>query len=97
VAWDGGGDGTSWADPANWEGDELPQDGSSITIESSNPQMIGYDVSLGATRLDCLESTRGIAITGGDLEITEFATVSPEITITGGSLVVTGILQVIGE
>jgi hypothetical protein len=97
VAWDGGGDGTSWADAANWEGDALPQDGSSITIQSSNPQMIGYDVSLGTTRLDCLDSNRGITITGGDLEIIEFATVSPEISITGGSLTVTGRLEVVGE
>lgn len=32
VSWDGGGDGTSWEDPINWDGDLLPSEGDIIEI-----------------------------------------------------------------
>lgn len=33
--WDGGGDGESWDDPANWNPDGIPQPGDSVTIDTS--------------------------------------------------------------
>jgi hypothetical protein len=95
LAWDGGGDGVSWADVANWEGNVLPVDGDSITIQALGQNMLVYDSSLGATRIRCLTSNRQLSITGGHLEVTESAVVSPEIFISGGSLTVTGSLQVV--
>jgi outer membrane protein assembly factor BamB len=97
VAWDAGGDGVSWADSANWENDVLPVDGNSITIEASGQQIITYDSSLAETSIRCLNSNRGLSITGGALKITSSAIVSPAISITGGSLTVTGSLQVVSE
>ena len=35
VEWDGGGDGQSWSDPLNWEGDNLPVDGDAVAIPHS--------------------------------------------------------------
>jgi hypothetical protein len=82
---------------ANWEGDRLPADGDSITIQGSNQQMVVYDDSLDTTSIRCLDSNRALSVTGGLLEISEAAIVSPGITITGGSFRVTGSLSVVGE
>src|SRR3989442_12011733 len=35
VTWDGGGDGSSWSDPANWSGDTLPTSTDTITIDGN--------------------------------------------------------------
>ena len=32
VQWDGGGDGTTWADNLNWVGDTLPTNGNAVVI-----------------------------------------------------------------
>ena len=33
VAWDGGGDGGSWTDPLNWDGDAVPTISDDVTID----------------------------------------------------------------
>ena len=33
VSWDGGGDGTSWTDPLNWDGDAVPTISDDVTID----------------------------------------------------------------
>lgn len=42
--WDGGGDGTSWQDSLNWEGDQIPQQDSAVTFNASTANIIvtGY-------------------------------------------------------
>jgi len=94
VFWDGGGDGVSWADPANWQGDVIPADGDSVSVQVFSQQMTVYDNSLGTRGIRCLDSNRGLSVTGGNLEILETGRVSSSISITGGSLKVTGNLRV---
>jgi hypothetical protein len=69
VRWDGGGDGMTWADEVNWEGDQLPVDGNAVVIEDPGTPTVIYDVSLGTTMLHSLESTESLTLTGGGLEI----------------------------
>jgi len=95
LGWDGGGDGLSWADSVNWEGDALPADGDSALIQMLNQQSISYDNSLQTTIIRCLDSNRALSVTGGHLKIIESAKISPRITITGGTFTVTGGLQVV--
>ena len=40
AVWDGGGDMVSWADPQNWENDELPLQGDDVLIETNDEQQI---------------------------------------------------------
>ena len=94
LVWDGGGDGVSWADPANWKGDVLPADGDSISIQVFSQQAVIYDNSLDVTSVRCLDTERALVVTGGDLEVTEAGNVSPGIVITGGTFRVTGGLRV---
>jgi hypothetical protein len=94
IGWDGGGDGVSWADPFNWEGDELPADGDSILVQILSQQIVSYDSSLETTVIRCLDSNQALSVTGGHLKITESGKVIPRVTITGGTFTVTGGLQV---
>jgi hypothetical protein len=94
VFWDGGGDGVFWSNAANWQGDVIPADGDSVSVEVFSEQMMVYDNSLGTRGIRCLDSNRALSVTGGNLEILESGRVSSSISITGGSLKVTGSLRV---
>jgi len=82
VNWDGGGDGMTWADALNWEGDQLPVNGNAVVInDPGNPTVI-YDGSLGTTILHSLESTEPLTLTGGSLEISNgFSWASNTLTV----------------
>ncbi|WP_423925032.1 hypothetical protein [Dokdonella sp.] len=92
--WDGGGDAISWASPGNWQGDVIPADGDSVSIPIPNPQAIVYGSSLGVRSVRCLESNRGLSVTGGSLEIVNAGSVNSSITVTSGDIKVTGRLRV---
>ena len=92
--WDGGGDGITWAEAANWNGDALPHDGDSISVLLLNQPAIIYDGSLQTTIIRCFDSSLALTVTGGALEITESATINAPLTITGGTLKVSGNLHV---
>ncbi len=49
VYWDGGGDGESWSDPLNWDGDVLPGLGSDVVIDvAADPTVVvGQSQSVG--------------------------------------------------
>lgn len=94
VVWDGGGDGVSWAGPANWQGNQIPADGDSVSIQISGPQSIVYSNSLGTRSIRCLDSNRALSVTGGNLELLETGNVNSSITVAGGALKVTGRLRV---
>jgi len=96
VKWDGGGDGSSWADPQNWVNDTLPVDGDSVSIRDNAAIIVVYDKSLETTRIDCLDSNESLQITGGILEIDGKGWVRPVLTITAGTLGVNGKLAVLG-
>ncbi|MFW5845322.1 MAG: hypothetical protein ACOCXJ_03760, partial [Planctomycetota bacterium] len=75
VLWDGGGDGTSWSDPANWEDDVLPMAGDSVRVDQSGDgDPIRIDV-----RVDCDR----LAVTGADLVIAAGAVVQHGLEVSG--------------
>jgi len=95
VDWDGGGDGVSWSDPLNWEGDVLPVEGNSVSIRAFGKVTVVYDSSAGITNLRCIDSSESLSVTGGELGI-ETGWVSPGLSISHGTLSVAGNLQVAG-
>lgn len=94
VFWDGGGDGISWISAANWQGNAIPAEGDSVSVRIFSPQTIVYGNALGTRSISCLDSTRALSVTGGNLEITKSGTVGSSVTVSGGTLKVTGQLRV---
>lgn len=70
VAWDNGGDGVSWTDPMNWDGDALPTVSDDVEID-------GFTVTLGSTttvqRVNVLGSGHLTIESGVTLNISGFA------------------------
>jgi len=97
VQWDGGGDGTSWADPMNWKGDTLPIDGDSVSIRAGSADTIIYDNSRDTTRITCLDSSESLMVTGGVLELDGNGWVRQNVTVTGGTLTVSGSFRISGD
>ena len=95
VSWDGGGDGVSWFDAANWKGDVLPADGNTVSIQMTGQRTISFNKLFNTVSVQCLDSNQALSVAGGTLEIIESGIVSPVITITGGTLKATGDLQVV--
>jgi len=93
LIWDGGGDNVLWADPANWQGNLTPANGDSVSIQIPGQQAIVFDSSLGSREIRCLSSERALSITGGNLEILQSGVINSSVTVTGGSLEVTGRLS----
>lgn len=59
VAWDGGGDGTSWSDPLNWDSDVVPTIADDVTLDVVGDPVIEIDTTNGAVnRVDSQEILR---------------------------------------
>ncbi len=91
VVWDGGGDGVSWFDPTNWNGNVLPGANDSVFI-SPGTNTIQCSGNATIKRLQC---SRGFTLWGGHLMLTGGdSEISGAFTISGGaSLVVTGAIS----
>ena len=63
IEWDGEGDGTSWNDPLNWEGDAIPVDGDKVAIREGAELTVEY--SGRTTTLTCLGMTHLVIIQVG--------------------------------
>ena len=46
VLWDGGGNGTSWTDAANWDGDKLPAASDEVQLASGSNVTLDTDVDV---------------------------------------------------
>ena len=68
VVWDGGGDGTKWYDPLNWERDVLPSNGDMVAISASSTQVVFDGPSLEIAELslnaDLAVLSNALSITG---------------------------------
>ncbi|MEZ6130775.1 MAG: PKD domain-containing protein [Planctomycetaceae bacterium] len=86
INWDGGGDGTTWTDAANWAGDVLPgaSDTAVIDLPGSDPTIVYNTTSTVAA----LQTKESINFTGGVLTVTTGATVESGAvaTLAGGQL-----------
>ena len=87
INWDGGGDGTSWHDDANWEGDLLPGPLDHVVINriASDPTIV---FSTGDVSIYSLRCREDLTITGGRLVAFETNWMSGTLTVSGGTLLV---------
>lgn len=79
LTWDGGGDGSSWHDPQNWDTDTVPGDGDGVII----PDLAGAATivfSTGSVELNSLQLSEHLSVTGGELTLND-----PEFSATVGA------------
>ena len=84
VGWDGGGDGVSWHDPLNWDGDILPTAGDDVSIDVAENAALAFTSSAGAVAINSLQIAEAIAFTGGSL------TVATDAALTGSAVISAG-------
>jgi hypothetical protein len=94
VRWDGGGDGTSWHDPFNWEGDILPLPTSDVVIDVPGEVTVVH--SRDETAINSLVSKEALILSGGTLVISADASVEGQLTLSGGTLDLGGTLEASG-
>ncbi len=89
VNWDGGGDGTSWENPLNWDTDALPTsaDDVNINVIASNPTI---QVGSGAHTIRSLTTEEAVEMTGGSLTINTSSVLNNSLTNNGGDLSLVG-------
>jgi hypothetical protein len=95
IEWDGGGDGTSWSDPANWVGDAVPADGAKVAIREDTSLTV--DIGAGfATTLTCLAVTSNLRISWGTLVFDGPATIIGNLDFVRGAMTINGQMIVRG-
>ena len=86
VWWDGGGDGTSWSDAANWSGDLLPGPNDDVLIDDvTDPVVI---LNSGSVSVKSLESEEALVVTGGSLTVTAPSVIQGSLTMSEGAGIV---------
>jgi hypothetical protein len=94
IHWDGGGNGTSWHDPLNWDLNRLPTLTDTVSIDV--PGAITVTHSSGSTAILSLHSEEAIVLSAGTLSIDAASTISNTFTFSGGTLAGVGSLTVDG-
>lgn len=85
VKWDGGGDGVSWNDPANWLPDGVPLATSNVKLDNSTI-LSSYTVNLGSTNITTFVNTLSISPGSGIsivLKIPATNTANPGLNVGG--------------
>jgi hypothetical protein len=104
VTWDGGGDGSSWEDAANWSGDSVPTSFDDVVIAPSTTVSIASSTTIYSLTLGNAAGTTSptlnfdydaiggdpLTISGGDLTLYSGAT----LTHTAGTSVVGGTISI---
>jgi RHS repeat-associated protein len=93
VSWDGGGDGTAWADRFNWSSDQLPTSSDDVMISvAGNPTIqIGSAQSVNSFITD-----EAITITSGTFTVAAPSQANGPFTLAGGMLAGSGDVTVAG-
>ena len=84
VTWDGGGDGTSWDDPLNWDTDVVP--GPTDKAIMDIPADVTVVHSTGVTTVFSIVSAEVLTVSGGTLDVTSTVQVSNAFNLAGGIL-----------
>jgi hypothetical protein len=87
IGWDGGGDGTTLNDPANWAGDVLPGPSDDAIIGLASSPTISF--SSGTFTVHSLTCTEAFNMSGGTLNVATASTFSGALFMSGG--VITGL------
>ena len=83
ITWNGGGDGTSWFDPNNWIGHQVPGPVNVAVITNGIGTVITVNQDAQVQQLQC---TKGFSITGGTFTVTTGASLlQGALTLTAGS------------
>ena len=86
VLWDGGGDGTSWHDPLNWDGDALPGLDDDVVIDvAANPTVV-FNASAGDVLVRSLTVSESMRFDGGSLTITDLLSANSPVVINDGGV-----------
>ncbi|GAB4444976.1 MAG: hypothetical protein OHK0015_46860 [Chloroflexi bacterium OHK40] len=83
--WDGGGDGTRWADPLNWEGDHLPTPAQNVLLDVPGDLTVIVDGYV-QSQVRSLHANERLRVTGGNLTILQTSILTGSLTMTGGTL-----------
>ena len=94
VAWDGGGDGSSWHDPLNWDTNSLPTIDDDVTIDVAGSPTIQFSSASGNRTVKTLNVLEAFQLSGESLTIVQGATVAHGADIFGGSLITHSDLQI---
>ena len=85
VAWDGGGDGSTWSDPLNWTTDTVPSTSDDVIINDPGTVTIRVTDSVTIQSLDCQENlilTSGtFTLIAGNSSITGTLQLNPETSL----------------
>jgi bacterioferritin-associated ferredoxin len=92
VSWDGGGDGNSWSDRMNWQGDAVPRFCDAVTIDAAADTTVLY--SSQTLSIQSLTSNQSLTVNGGSLTLREASSVGGKLTFGGGTLEVVDTLDV---
>lgn len=83
VAWDGGGDGIHWSDPANWQADVLPTANDDVSINFGT-NTIRHNS--GNHSIKSLTTANPLDISGGTLAIATTFAINNTVTLKGGTI-----------
>src|SRR5262249_8245310 len=95
--WDGGGDGTTWADPGNWD-----SPGNNLLAGAADDAVINVagDITIvhdaGTTSIRSLNSSEAITLSGGSFTLSQNSTIDDTFTVAGGTLNLPGSLTLGG-
>lgn len=84
VTWTGGGDGSSWTDPNNWNSQAVPGAADDVLINA--PAGAAIAINAGTQSVHSLVSSDRLSISGGMLEVATSAQFTANLTLAGGAL-----------
>ena len=90
--WDGGGDGVTWNDANNWDGNTLPTAGQDVYING-----VGVIISSGTVSVRSVISSRTISITGGSFAVAQASEFNAGVNLSGGTLTANGVVTLVGN
>jgi hypothetical protein len=93
IDWDGGGDGSAWADPANWSTDALPGPGDDVCINVAPDPTV---TSSGTVSIKSLTSNEHLQIISGTFSVAEASQLNVAFTLSGGTLDAAGSITASG-
>jgi RHS repeat-associated protein len=94
VNWDGGGDGTSWSNALNWDGNFLPGAADDVVINVVSPTTVVHNS--GTTSIRSLSVANTLDISGGTLSVSNDSQVTNRLVLSGGTLAGGGQISVSG-
>ena len=94
VAWDGGGNGTSWHDPLNWSGDALPGVNDDVLIDVAANPTVQFNASAGSVTVKNLLAKEAMVFSGGSLTVTDSTAVSADLSINASGIIIAARLEI---